>query len=212
MFTVVAPASMARSTTSVEEIQFGAGGVLRRELDVVAVAAARWTPSTARRMISSLAILSLNSRWMALVARKTWMRGRAQSRRASPARSMSAALQRARPQMIGPSTSRAMACTASKSPGEAMGKPASMTSTPRSLRACATWSFSARFMLAPGRLLAVAQRRVEDDQAVVGHGRTPAKKKALGFPSQGCAQQARRKHRLEAPRTRLREGEACRAG
>src|SRR5438105_4580696 len=31
-----------------------------------------------------------------------------------------------------------------------MGKPASITSTPRSFSACATWSFSARFMLAPG--------------------------------------------------------------
>ena len=32
--------------------------------------------------------------------------------------------------MIGPLTSRAMAWTASKSPGEAIGNPASMTSTP----------------------------------------------------------------------------------
>src|SRR5262249_16773689 len=62
----------------------------------------------------------------------------------------SASLQRARPQMTGPWTLRAMAWTASKSPGEAMGKPASMTSTPRSARARATSSFSARFMLAPG--------------------------------------------------------------
>src|ERR1700722_19144692 len=42
-----------------------------------------------------------------------------------------------------------MASTASKSPGEAMGKPASMTSTPSSYRAWATWRFSARFMLEP---------------------------------------------------------------
>ena len=44
----------------------------------------------------------------------------------------------------------AISRTASKSPGEAIGKPASMTSTPRSTRAWATSSFSARFMLAPG--------------------------------------------------------------
>ena len=44
----------------------------------------------------------------------------------------------------------AMSRTASKSPGEAMGKPASMMSTPRSTRAWATSSFSARFMLQPG--------------------------------------------------------------
>jgi hypothetical protein len=40
--------------------------------------------------------------------------------------------------------------TASKSPGEAMGKPASITSTPKSTSAWATSSFSARFILAPG--------------------------------------------------------------
>ena len=38
MLTVVAPASMAASTTSAEEVELGAGGVLGRELDVVAVA------------------------------------------------------------------------------------------------------------------------------------------------------------------------------
>src|SRR5258708_3139246 len=39
---------------------------------------------------------------------------------------------------------------ASKSPGEAMGKPASMMSTPRSTSAWAISIFSVRFMLAPG--------------------------------------------------------------
>ena len=101
-------------------------------------------------MISSLSILSLNSRWMALVARKTWMRGVSAFWTASQARSMSSSRQRARPQMIEPRTLPAMAWTASKSPGEAMGKPASITSTPRSTRAWASSSFSARFMLQPG--------------------------------------------------------------
>src|SRR5256885_12106684 len=44
---------------------------------------------------------------MALVARKTWMRGRAASFKARHAVSMSSRLQRARPAMIGPRTSRA---------------------------------------------------------------------------------------------------------
>ena len=48
------------------------------------------------------------------------------------------------------STSVAMARTASKSPGEAIGNPASMMSTPSAASARATSSFSARFMLAPG--------------------------------------------------------------
>ena len=158
-----------------EEVQLGAGGVFRRELDVIADGPARWTASTARRTISSLAILSLNSRWMALVARKTWMRGRAPRARASQARSMSSALQRARPQMTGPWTWRAMAWTASKSPGEAMGKPASITSTPSSVSALGDLELLGEVHAGAGRLFAVAQRGVEDDElagrrgAVVGH-------------------------------------------
>src|SRR2546430_5996947 len=87
---------------------------------------------------------------MALVARNTWMRCRGAGASASAASSMSSKLQRARAQMIGPCTSRATACTDSKSPREAAGKPASMTSTPSSASARATRSFSGRVMLQPG--------------------------------------------------------------
>src|SRR5207253_1410615 len=69
---------------------------------------------------------------------------------ARAASSMSSKLQRARAQMIGPRTSRATACTDSKSPREAAGKPASMTSTPSSASARATRSVSGRVMLQPG--------------------------------------------------------------
>ena len=69
---------------------------------------------------------------------------------ASQARSMSRSLHRARPQTDEPVTSAAMARTASKSPAEAMGNPASMISTPSAASARATSSFSAMFMLAPG--------------------------------------------------------------
>ena len=58
--------------------------------------------------------------------------------------------------------------TASKSPLEAIGKPASMTSTPISSSRSATSSFSSQRHGGAGRLLAVAQRGVEDDDAVVG--------------------------------------------
>ena len=44
-------------------------------------------------------------------------------------------------QMETPRTALATAWTASKSPGEAAGKPASITSTPRACRTPATWSF-----------------------------------------------------------------------
>ena len=63
-----------------EEVQLGAGGVLGRELDVLADSlGALARPRRRAATISSLAIFSLNSRWMALVARKTWMRGSAAS-------------------------------------------------------------------------------------------------------------------------------------
>ena len=64
--------------------------------------------------------------------------------------------------MIGPSTSRAIACTASKSPGEAIGKPASMMSTFSRASWWAISSFSVRVQRDARRLLAVAQRGVED--------------------------------------------------
>ena len=52
--------------------------------------------------------------------------------------------------MTGPWTSRAIACTASKSPGEAIGKPASITSTPRRASWWAISSFSLVFSEMPG--------------------------------------------------------------
>ncbi len=85
-----------------------------------------------------------------LVLMKVWMRGTSACLTASQQTRMSCSIARASPQTRGPLTSRAIALTASKSSGEAIGKPASMMST-RSLASCrATSSFSARFMLAPG--------------------------------------------------------------
>ena len=55
---------------------------------------------------------------------------------------MSALWVRARPQIVGPSTPRAIASTASKSPGEVIGKPASITSTPRRASCWAISTFS----------------------------------------------------------------------
>src|SRR5215204_1898143 len=88
--------------------------------------------------------------WMSLVAMKVWMRGRSESLTAFQAASMSCLEVRARPQTTGPCTSRAIACTASKSPGEEIGKPASITSTPRRASWCAISSFSCLFSEMPG--------------------------------------------------------------
>src|SRR5216684_3557126 len=87
---------------------------------------------------------------MGLVARKTWQRLRLAGRSDSVTRSMSSRLARARAHTIGPSICRAPAPTASESPGEAAGKPASSTSTPSAWSARATWSLCVRSIAAPG--------------------------------------------------------------
>src|SRR5213079_3267844 len=87
--------------------------------------------------------------WMSEVEMKVWMRGRPASCTAPNAASTSATCARARPVMIGPSTWRAIACTASKSPG-LLGDLQLLLRVQRDAR----------------RLLAVPQRRVEDLYAV----------------------------------------------
>src|SRR6202167_1780308 len=79
-----------------------------------------------------------------------WMHGLSESLTACQAASMSCLDVRASPQMTGPSTSRAIACTDSKSPGEVIGKPASITSTPRRESWWAISSFSCLFREIPG--------------------------------------------------------------
>ena len=85
-----------------------------------------------------------------LVLMNVWMRGTSATFTASQQTRMSSSMARARPAMRGPLTSVAIALTASKSSGEAIGNPASMMST-RSLASwCAISSFSALFKVAPG--------------------------------------------------------------
>ena len=88
---------------------------------------------------------------------KTWMRRRSAGSSAQPARSMSAVMQRARPAMIGPRTWVATSRTDSASASEAIGKPASMTSTPSAASWRASVSFSSVRSEKPGRLFAVPQ-------------------------------------------------------
>ena len=76
------------------------------------------------------------------VPMKVWMRGRRAWRTASQARSMSPSWARARPQITARSVRFAISATAAKSPSEAMGKPASMMSTPISSSISAISSFS----------------------------------------------------------------------
>ena len=84
---------------------------------------------------------------------------------------MSSALQRARPQMIGPLTCAGDGLHRLEVARRGDGEAGLDDVHAEVVQGAGDSSFSARFMLAPGDLLAVAQRRVEDDQAVVGHGR-----------------------------------------
>ena len=77
---------------------------------------------------------------------------------------------RARPATVAFLTRLAISATASKSPFEAIGKPASMMSTPISSSSSATCELLFQGHGGAGRLLAVAQGGVEDQDAVLGVG------------------------------------------
>ena len=105
--------------------------------------------------------------WMSLVEMKVWMRGRSESLTAFQAASMSCAFVRASPQMTGPCTSRAIACTASKSPGrgDREARLDDVDAEPREL--VRDLELLLPVQRDPRRLLAVAQRRVEDPYSVL---------------------------------------------
>ena len=81
---------------------------------------------------------------------KVWMRGWRACFTASQQRSISGSWARARPQITLFLDCFAISDTAAKSPSEAMGNPASITSTPISSSMAAISSFSAWDMVAPG--------------------------------------------------------------
>ena len=99
MLTVVAPASMAASTTSQRKsisVRAASSG-----LNSTSAQYALGPPDAGDGPLDDLGAwssCSLCSRWMAEVARKTWIRGFWAYWSASQARSMSRSLQRARPQ------------------------------------------------------------------------------------------------------------------
>ncbi len=70
---------------------------------------------------------------------------------------MSASLQRAKPQMVAPRMFLEISLTPAKSPGEAIGKPASMISTPKSTSGPGNLHLFLQIHTRAGRLLAVAQ-------------------------------------------------------
>ncbi len=84
------------------------------------------------------------------MARKTWITGRAAEPSALPAALMSASLARARAATRTERISSDTIFTESTSPGEAIGKPASMMSTPSFSSWRARRIFSAAFIEHPG--------------------------------------------------------------
>ena len=121
-------------------------------------------------MISSLSIFSLNSRWMALVARKTWIRGCSAFCSASQARSMSASLQRASPQITAPRDvlgNRADRFEVARRSDREAGFDDVDAQVDQRL---GDFHLLGHVHAAAGRLLAVAQRGVEDaDLSGSGH-------------------------------------------
>ena len=105
-----------------------------------------------------MAIFSTSSRvflnwswiWMSELEIKVWMRGFSAPCIAFHAVSISFWFARARPATCTPFTRSAIACTASKSPSDAIGKPASITSTPSFISWSANIIFSLMFMVKPG--------------------------------------------------------------
>src|SRR5882724_10156529 len=87
---------------------------------------------------------------MSEVATKVWMRGWAAPRKAAAARRTSGSEVRHKAATVTSRHSAATALTAAKSPSEAIGKPASMTSTPSDWSFRARRTFSFRFIEQPG--------------------------------------------------------------
>mmetsp|Transcript_15708 Transcript_15708/g.23087 ORF Transcript_15708/g.23087 Transcript_15708/m.23087 type:complete len:281 (-) Transcript_15708:152-994(-) len=184
---VVAPASTATEYTW----QRKSGSLLRASSAENSTSSTRlWARLTISLVISStcsLVFFSLCSMWMSEVAMKVWMRGNLAGLTASAQASMSLGRARASPQMMGGSsllpTSCAIFCTALKSPGDAKGNPASITSTPKRCSCLATLIFSSSVMVHPG-LCSPSLRVVSNTRTRVG-SRPVARSCAFGVTHTG---------------------------
>src|ERR1035437_930145 len=149
-FTVVAPASTTASTTATRKFRSLRVASSAENSTSFTWRRARRTAAAAWSRHSARDIRSLCSRWRSEVAMNVWMRGLSAPSRAAAARSMSASTERASAAMTGRRTSRATARTELKSSSEAIGKPASITSTPRASSFRARRTFSASHIEKPG--------------------------------------------------------------
>ena len=88
--------------------------------------------------------------WISLVAMNVWIRQRSAPFIASAARSMSPVVIRASAAITGPRTLAAISATASNSPSDEIGNPASMMSTSSRASCSAISTFSLRVSEMPG--------------------------------------------------------------
>ena len=110
-------------------------------------------------------------RWIGLVEMNVWMRGTSACRTASQHTRTSCSMARARPAMREPFTSRAISATDSKSPFEAIGKAGLDDVDAHARELLGDLELLGLVHGGAGRLLAVAQRGVEDlDVARAGAG------------------------------------------
>ncbi len=150
MLIVVAPSSSAIWITSAVKSRSARVASIGENSTSSTYCLACATAARAWPLTSSRVVCSWWTMWMSEVEMNVWIRGRSASLTAPQAASMSATCVRARPAITGPSTVRAIPCTPSKSPGEAIGNPASITSTPRRASCWAISSFSDALSEMPG--------------------------------------------------------------
>src|SRR6266545_8221387 len=147
---VVAPSSTAtRNDSSMNSTSVRVASCAENSTSSVYERARR----TLRRVAASTSsrdIRSIEVMWTSLVEMNTWSRARRASRMASQARSMSPSSARHSAAITEPFTDSAMRRTASNSPGDDAGNPASMTSTPSRASCSAISSFSAAVSAMPG--------------------------------------------------------------
>src|SRR5262249_11597986 len=139
-----------RFDATAQKIKLGARAVFARPLDIVGIIA-RASDLRDHHLIDFRgSFWSLYFMCTGEVDRKVWIRRRAAGLIASAQQSMSLKPARERPQTTAFLLRLAISLTAAKSPSEAIGKPASITSTPIVSSISATSSFSSCVMVAPG--------------------------------------------------------------
>src|SRR4030066_2360949 len=150
MLIVVAPARMAASQTAMRNATSLRVASMAENSTFGVYFVALATERAAMRMTSSFDFLSWCLRWMSEVEIKVWSRGNLAPLTASQARQMFFEFVLARAATSDRLIVLEMVLTASKSPSEEMGKPASMMSTFNFSNCSAILTFSAMFMVAPG--------------------------------------------------------------